>query len=210
MSVAPSVIRFTGAASDVAAGAPRRLARLGRGWLVALRDEGWPLLLFRAQRLGLAGLVGIGLLAGTAVFQFSTRAPLVAEVERLGQELAAHPAVARAQLNPADPLGIIAQLPERKELPEVLGRVVAEAGAAGLELTSGKYETAVSSSGSVVRYRVTFPVNGRYRQVRMFVDAILEKLPYASLSGLSLERRAVGDVAVDANVSLTLFLREAP
>jgi hypothetical protein len=206
VSVVPTNLRFPRAA----AAASRPLVARGRNRLAVARDQWWPRLAFGIDRIGIAGMVGIALLAGTAVLQFSTRAPLAAETSRLREELAALPAAAPERARRAEVAHGVTRLPARAELPQVLKGIVAEAEKAGVALPSGKYETAVTRAGGIVRYQVTLPVNGQYRQVRAFIAAVLDDVPNAALSGLALQRRAIGDAAVDANVRITLFLRDGP
>ena len=77
-------------------------------------------------------------------------------------------------------------------------------------MDTGKYEMSTSKSGDIVRYKVSFPVIGPYPQVRHFIDATLAALPAAAISELSIERKAIGDSAVEAQIRLTVFTRSAP
>ena len=179
---------------------------------VRATNEWLPRVVWSVARTGRPGLVGLALLVASGVFFASTQLPVENEVATLQQQLASarrHQAAApRAEVS--DVARALQHLPQRAEMPALLGVLLKQADAAHLTLDTGKYETSASKSGDIVRYKVAFPVTGPYPQVREFIDATLAALPAVAISDLSIERKAIGDGAVEAQIRLTVFTRSAP
>jgi hypothetical protein len=79
-----------------------------------------------------------------------------------------------------------------------------------LALERGTYDLAPMRSGHLVRARMTFPVHGRYPDVRRFVDTTLATIPGAAVDGLRLQRKDIGAVEIDADIRFALYLRAGP
>jgi len=171
---------------------------------------------YAAQRLGAFGVVGVALVAFSAVAMLSANGPLR---EQLASDNAA---LARTTLAPdataqtsASPQGqmhaFLRQLPTRDQLPGLMSQIVAVSATKGVELEQGKYElVATAKNGALARYRMVFPVVGNYPQVRGFIDASLAAVPAMSLDGLRLQRRNVGDGVVTADIDFAVFVRTTP
>ena len=207
LAVAPSVPRPPAVAaarrSDLLAPA-RRLASL-------VRTEWAPLVLWHVGRTGRVGLVGIALLLASAMFFFSTHLQVVGEAAALRADLAN--ARARAATTPAggnESAQVLRHLPSRAEMPALLGVLLQQADDAKLTVDTGKYEMTTAKAGAITRYRVSFPVTGPYPQVRKFIDATLLALPAVAITELNIERKAIGDGAVEARLRLTFYTRGAP
>ena len=196
----PAIVRR----SDALAPARRLGLRVVNEWL--------PRASWTIARTGRPGLVGLALLVATAVFLVSTQRPIAHDVASLREQLASaqqHQLEApRAEVN--DVARALKNLPKRLEMPALLGVLLKQADEAHLTMDTGKYEMTTSKSGDIVRYKVSFPVVGPYAQVRHFIDATLAALPAAAISELSIERKAIGDSAVEAQIRLTVFTRSAP
>ena len=104
----------------------------------------------------------------------------------------------------------LASLPPRREAPEVVAKVYEEARAAGIDLPRGQYEYIPARDGVAARYRMTFPVHAGYPQIRSFLDRTLIALPAVAVEGLRIERKSVGDGAVEAEVKLAAYVRGEP
>ncbi len=170
-----------------------------------------PRLVWSAGRTGRAGLVGLALIAASAVFYLSTERPVTEEIGQLRSDLAAaraHPAAAvKAQ---ADALRTPESLPLRTEIPKLLALLLAQADAAQLTLDSAKYEVGTVKAGPLVRYQISFPVDGTYPQVRAFIDSTLGAIPALSIDELSITRKTIADPGIEAQIRMTLFTRSAP
>lgn len=94
---------------------------------------------------------------------------------------------------------------ERSESLKVL---FAEAAAQGLTLSQADYHLLVDEDGGYQKLQITLPLKGAYPKVRSFVDAVLQKLPAASLDEMSFHRSSVKNPNVEARLKFTLYLKE--
>jgi len=101
----------------------------------------------------------------------------------------------------------LAALPPRSEAPEIVAKILEEARASGVELPRGQYEYLPARDGVAARYRMTFPVHATYPQLREFMDRTLVALPAVAVEGMRIERKAVGEPGVDAELRLSAFVR---
>ncbi len=176
-----------------------------------LRNEALPLIGWYVGRTGRPGLIGLGLIGASALFLFSTHLQMLGEAGALRAELAtarAH-AAAMPQTAVSDASVVLHALPNRADMPALLGVLLKQADAAGLSVDTGKYDSAATKTGTITRYSVAFPVSGSYTQVRQFIDATLTALPATAISNLSIQRKTIGDSAVEAQINLTFYTRSA-
>ena len=109
--------------------------------------------------------------------------------------------------NPAQSLNeFYAFFPQANTTPEWLGAIQQAANKYGLQLEQGEYRATTQQLGKLVRYSVTLPVRGEYRQVRRFIAEVLNDMPHASLEGLNLQRQKITDPDVEAKIILALYL----
>ena len=180
---------------------------LARRLAIRLSNEWGPRAVSTISRTGRPGLVGIALLLASALFLFSTHLKVAAEVEALRADLAA--AQAQAPTGAADKGASFATagraLPARTDMPAILRQLFGKVGQAGLAVDTGKYEISATGSSGVVRYQIAFPVTGPYPQIRTLIDAVLAAMPAVALSDLVLDRKSIGDAAVEAQIRLTVY-----
>jgi hypothetical protein len=211
MSAAPGIARVVSSPASAARSAatprpadapapPRRLA-------ARIRNEWLPRLVWTVDRTGRPGLVGIALLLAAGVFLVSTHLKIAAEVAslRAGQGAApsrAHPPAAPA---PPHPVAGLSRLPAGTDVPAMLRQLFSTATQAKLAVDTGRYEVNTTKGSSVVRYEVSFPVTGPYPQIRSFIDSTLTKMPVVALSGLLVERKAISEGEVEAQIRMTIY-----
>ena len=215
MSAAPKLAREVSAA-DAAARPPATLGRadapaLARGLAARLSNEWLPRAAWTISRTGRPGLVGIALLLAAALFLVSTHLKVAAEVEALRRDLAAAQGQERttAADKGADPAAAMSALPARTDMPAILRQLFNKATHAGLAVDTGRYEINATGSGGVVRYQIAFPVTGPYPQIRSFIGATLATMPAVALSDLALDRKAIADGSVDAQIRMTVYTAAA-
>jgi hypothetical protein len=102
---------------------------------------------------------------------------------------------------------LFASLPTRGEISAVIGQVYAEAKGAGVSLDTGRYVYTAAKGGALAHYELEFPVKASYPDIRSFIDHTLSAVPAASLGKLRLERKAVGDAVVAADIVFVVFVR---
>jgi len=150
---------------------------------------------YRITRLGVVGQAGLAALATAAVLALSAVLPARARHS---------PAAASAAAGTPQ---LLATLPTRTQMPAVIGQVFTEAKGAGVSLDTGHYVYTAAKGGTVAHYELEFPVKGNYADIRKFIDRTLAAVPSAALAKLRLERKAVGDGVVAANVVFVVFVR---
>jgi hypothetical protein len=180
------------------------------GALAVVRDAAGqllPQLQYQITRLGIAGQ------AGLAAFVAAAALAVVALVPAHNGLLSMQAALLRAQHPLAAP-GIeqavprlIASLPTRAQMPAVIGQMYAQAQAAGVALDKGRYAYEPPKSGAIGRYEVEFPVAAGYPAIRSFINGTLTAVPAAALDKLRLERKAIGDQNVNADIGFVVFVR---
>jgi hypothetical protein len=163
------------------------------------------------RRLGPAGVLGAGLALACVPFYLTSVRPAELELQalRVAAERARAPsavqtvsAVARSD----DLRRFYSAFPAMDRLPDELERLYGLARSARLDLYQGEYRLEQRGAG-LASYRITLPIRGSYPDVREFLSATLQQMPYAAIDALRFERKKVGDAQLDAQVRITLFFR---
>lgn len=162
---------------------------------------------YQLARIGPAGQMGLAALVAAAVIAVSVLIPARNAIHTLSADIAQ----AQHQAHTAGTLqgipGFVAALPTRSQIPAVLGVVVEQASKAGVTLDNGHYEFSPAKAGGVARYELEFPVKASYPNIRDFINRTLTAVPAAGLDKLHVERKAVGDTVVSADVRFVIFVR---
>jgi hypothetical protein len=166
-----------------------------------------PQLQYQISRLGIAGQAGLGAFAAAAVLVIAAVIPAHHALQSLQSQIVnlQHPLSAPG-VEPAVPR-LVASLPTRGQIPAVIGQIYNQAQTAGVPLNKGQYAYVPAKAGTVGRYEVEFPVTAAYPAVRAFIDGTLTAVPAASLGKLHIERKAVGEQAVNADIGFIVFVR---
>ena len=202
-------VTHTAALSTQRAGRPMVVLRA----LATRLQTTWaPRVTWAVGRTGAPGITGIALLAASAVFLFSTHLPLLNEVSDLRADLKAKQSHGPAQraAKASTTVMTAARAPTRADMPRLLGVLLQQADAAQLSIDTAKYEASAVEAGGLVRYRISFPIDGPYSNVRQFLDSTLQALPAVSLDELDIARKSIADSAVEAQVRMTFFTRAEP
>jgi hypothetical protein len=166
-----------------------------------------PQVQYRIARLGVTGQAGLAALVAAAVLALSAVLPAQRALQTLSTDLArARQSPASASVGAGQP-SLLAALPTRAQMPAVIGQVFAEAKAAGVPLDTGHYTYTAAKGAVIAHYELEFPVKASYPDIRSFIDRTLSAVPSAALEKLRLERKAVGDGVVAANVVFVVFVR---
>ena len=165
---------------------------------------------YQLRRLGTATLLGTAAAVIAGVVFITTNLPQEAVVTSLKSDLARLSPPGNEVAKPAPASTTLASLPSRTEAPIVVSKILEEARAAGVELPRGQYEYVPARDGMAARYRMTFPVSATYPQIRQFMDRTLVALPAVAVEGLRIERKNVGDDRVDAELTLSAYVRSDP
>jgi len=165
---------------------------------------------YRLRRVGATGLAGIALVVAALVLFIANNLPQSTAVTVLKAQILRLAPLGHAPVAATPGGTVLAALPQRDDAPTVVGKVFAQAAAAGVELPRGQYEFVPSRDGVAARYRMTFPVHTTYPKLRDFMDRTLIALPAVAIEGLRVERKKVGDEQVDAELKLSAYVRSEP
>jgi hypothetical protein len=179
------------------------------------------------SRLGLAGALGLALLAACGWTQWSWLPAQQAAAARLASD-ARHlrHALQDAALTPAASTQAAAfstpdqawqalwqQLPQAERRVALQGAVLKAAREQGVQVQSVQYQGqrqnwADQAGETLWRQRMTMPVQGRYVDLRNWLGQLLRE-PALSVDALSVQREGVQSEAVVAQVSVSLWWRQS-
>ena len=187
------------------AGLSQRTVTLAQ--LQAAATQVLPRLQYQITRLGPTGQAGLAALMAALVFAISTLLPAHHALDSLSADIARaqHPSAAHGP-DQAVPR-LVESLPTRSQIPGVIGLMYTQAKASNVALDTGHYVYSAPKAGSLGRYDMEFPVKAGYPDLRNFINKTLTAVPSAALSKLHVERKAVGDAQVSANVGFVVFVR---
>jgi hypothetical protein len=169
-----------------------------------------PMLVYRMNQVGRSGMAGAALILFAAVFYVSAVLPQTRQISALRSEILQAQQHPGADATPPVRLNrFLDNLPKRSALPQIAAQIFQLAAAAGVTLDRGRYELTPMHSGHLARYRMTFPIKGRYPAIRNFVDSTLSAVPSAAIEGLRIERKTAGDDNVEVELGFSVFVRNA-
>jgi hypothetical protein len=167
-----------------------------------------PMVMYQMNRIGRNGMAGSALILFTAVFFFSAVLPQFQQIAALKSDiLQAQPHAGAGTTPPVRLNKFLDSLPKRSDLPQIAAQIFGLAAVAGVTLERGRYELTPMHSGHLARYRMVFPIKGRYPAIRHFVDATLMAIPSAAVEGLRIERKSVGEDNVEVELGFSVFVR---
>lgn len=175
--------------------------------------------LYRLDQLGRLGGVGAVLLILAAVLWggwVMSEEREVLRQSRMLQSLRAQEADKKAlpgqsSLGREEQLQIFYQtFPLPQDVPRLLRKIYAAAGAHELELETGEYARLQSGSERLVRYRVSLPIKGSFQQVFQFMDKVLRDNSTIALENVTFKRDKVDDAVVEAKLVFLLLVDSQP
>ncbi len=178
--------------------------------------------LLRFQRrlmpmLGWPGIVAISILVICPTFYFSTIRPMQDRLnmsQRVADSLreqamnggAAH----KSATTPSEELEeFYKYFPSEKKSARVLGKLVEVAQKNGLSLNHGEYIVTRDKVGQLIRFKITLPVQGTYKQIRNFLSSVNTEIPNIALENVQFERKEILDADVQVKIRLLLYMVQA-
>lgn len=166
-----------------------------------------------ADALGPAGLLALAVFIAAAVLALLALGPLRTQRDTWAQEQArwrertrSLPMAADAPAGPQQALlRFYGSFPAGDSTVHWLSLVERAAESQQLVLAAGEYRLERLPNQRLVRYQMTLPVRGSYRQVRGFLAEVLRTVPAAALDDVQFKRDGGGD-ALEAKVRLSLYL----
>ncbi len=164
-----------------------------------------------ADRLGLPGVIGIGLVLFSLMYSVTASLPARDRVATLEREVAG--AQQRPQQEAARGNDIESELTafygffaDSSSVPDALGRLNDAVARSGLTLEAAEYRLAREGTLRLTRYEVTLPLRGTYAQVRNFVSLLLDEMPQVALDDVTVKRESVSAPAIEARLRLSIYL----
>ena len=160
------------------------------------------------DRIGIAGVAAIALLAAALFFSNFVVRPLEGKNSLLIETSARHGRKADASVSGEKVAAVYAYLQKDEGTTDWLAKLHGIGAATGLQLRSASYKT-LPAEGRIVRYEIVLPVSGSYGQIRDFVKRARAEIPVMSVDQLSLRREKSGsdrNGVIVAEMRLTLHM----
>ena len=167
--------------------------------------------------LGWPGVVAISILVICPTFYFSTIQPMqdrLSVSQRLENSLREQALNAgttfKSASTPSEELEeFYRYFPSEKKSPRVFGKLVEVAEKNGLSLNHGEYIVTQDKVGQLVRFKITLPVQGKYKQIRNFLSSLGTEIPNMALENVQFERKDILDEDVQVKIRLLLYMVQA-
>ena len=167
------------------------------------------------QRLGVAGLTGLALLAvATIGLLYAPQVLHEADTMHIAVDRTRTQLTEIQQQLSSKPGSVLHLdrfhdwLPSLEQSTSDLRALFEIAEKSQIQLVRGEYILKQDDARRVVRLEIVLPIKDTYRDIRGFVATTLDVLPHASLSELRMERSAPGIEPLDTRLRLTMFYRD--
>ena len=155
------------------------------------------------ERIGMAGVAAIGLLAAALFFSNFMVRPLEERNALLKQS-------ASGKANSAAPSGakvaaVYAYLQTEEATTDWLAKLHGIGTATGVQMRAATYGTK-PAEGRIVRYEIVLPVAGSYAQIRDFLKRAQAEIPVMSIDQVTLKKDEKKGGAIHAEMRLTLHM----
>lgn len=171
-------------------------------------------LTYALSRAGWAGVLGVALCAFALALHLGATAPLQAEYDTLAEErdtLVQRVALGVLVESPREQLARFdAVLVERARLPSLLAEMANTATARKLSLARVESRESQPLGSGYARQEYLFPLRGAYPALRTWLSDIQRISSAVVVEDVVLRRDDVGRGEVDANVRVSILMREAP
>lgn len=165
-------------------------------------------------RLGIPGVVGLGLALFCASFYYGSVAPTQDKLAMLKLEQAqllkrsAAPSDSGEGTKLAKPVAITEHLPSISTVPELLKKLNDSAAKHGVTSERASYQ--LSDQDAQRRIEVTLPLKGSYPALRAYLRDALMLAPVASLDEVSLQRPQASVPLIDATIRVSYYFAASP
>lgn len=169
-------------------------------------------------RIGREGVLGLVLLGLGILVYLLVLPPLQTQLKQVQTDIDSltFRKQALANTDKSKPVTAAGQLsayyrhfPLQTSAPDLLQKMFAAAKHQHLELLEGKYRIKHERAGNLLRYEITLPVTGKYRQLHKFISTVLTEIPVVALDGVTFERNKIGNSLIDAKIRFSLYLGQA-
>lgn len=166
--------------------------------------------------VGIPAAVGIGLTAGALVYGLAVVVPAYSTLHDATKSRNEEHAIKDGRTRfKEDAISKAKSLLDRfygslhtvDDLESKIEEIYAIAAELGLEPKQAKYQVSNSNDGLLVRFVLECPLQGSYRQIRIFIQEVLAKNNMLALESVTFQRPEVRSSVVEAKIRFVLFLR---
>lgn len=160
------------------------------------------------RRMDLAILLGLALLAATAALQIAVLEPIETRQAEVARRIAKAREPGRQATAETSAAEIVAALPGREDLETTLGAIHQLAADHGIAIPSAEYKSRRDTGADFTRHEILLPVKAGYGPLRRWLAALMEQQPAIAIDELALRRDTAENDRIDAQMKLTLFVRQ--
>lgn len=164
-------------------------------------------------RLGVPGILGVGLLVFCAMIWGSALWKLTKEQAEIEAELRTPmPLEDRSRIDDlqAQLTAFQAVLPEKSQIAALVGQIHAYADASSVRLSSTEFhlaEPTLSSASAMPAFVVTLDTTASHEASVKFINSVLAQMPNIALEGLAVKRTKLADSVLETQLRFRLFVR---
>ena len=157
------------------------------------------------ERIGVAGVAAIGLLAAALLFSNFMVKPLQEKNLSLTEAASRSARKADNAQSGAKVAAVYEYLRKEEDTTDWLAKLHAIGTATGIQMRTATYRTQ-PTEGRIVRYEIVLPVAGSYGQIRDFLKRATLEIPVLSIDQVTLKKEERKGAALQAEMRLTLHM----
>jgi Tfp pilus assembly protein PilO len=157
------------------------------------------------ERIGVAGVAAIGLLAAALLFSNFMVKPLQERNLSLTEAASRSGRKADNAQTGAKVAAVYEYLRKEEDTTDWLAKLHAIGTATGIQMRTATYRTQ-PTEGRIVRYEIVLPVAGSYGQIRDFLKRAALEIPVLSIDQVTLKKEEKKGAALQAEMRLTLHM----
>lgn len=157
------------------------------------------------ERIGVAGVAAIGLLAAALFFSNFMVKPLEQKNLSLTEAATRQGRKADSAQSGEKVAAVYAYLRKAEDTTDWLAKLHGIGTATGVQMRTATYRTQ-PTEGRIVRYEIVLPVAGSYGQIRDFLKRAALEIPVMSIDQVTLKKEERKGGALQAEMRLTLHM----
>jgi Tfp pilus assembly protein PilO len=157
------------------------------------------------ERIGVAGVAAIGLLAAALFFSNFMVKPLEQKNLSLTEAAARQGRKADSAQSGEKVAAVYEYLRKEEDTTDWLAKLHGIGTATGIQMRTASYRTQ-PTEGRIVRYEIVLPVTGSYGQIRDFLKRAALEIPVMSIDQVTLKKEEKKGGSLHAEMRLTLHM----
>jgi Tfp pilus assembly protein PilO len=157
------------------------------------------------ERIGVAGVAAIGLLAAALLFSNFMVKPLQEKNLSLTEAASRSARKADNAQSGAKVAAVYEHLRKEEDTTDWLAKLHGIGTATGIQMRTATYRMQ-PTEGRIVRYEIVLPVAGSYGQIRDFLKRAALEIPVLSIDQVTLKKEEKKGAALQAEMRLTLHM----